>query len=95
MIKFLGQTVVEIATETENTERKFIARWAGHFDEKRYFRFNVDQGLQNIGLDEYKKKFAMEAATEEYLTHMAQRFRVRDCIQNLRLKQSVYIEDFA
>jgi predicted acylesterase/phospholipase RssA len=95
MIKFLSQTVVEIATETENTERRFIARWAGHFDENRYFRFNVDQGLQNIGLDEYKKKGAMEAATEGYLTHMAQKLRVRDCIQNLRLKQSVYIEDFA
>ena len=53
MIKFLGQTVVEIATETENTERKFIARWAGHFGGKRYFRFNVDQGLQNVGLEEY------------------------------------------
>jgi predicted acylesterase/phospholipase RssA len=95
MIKFLSQTVVEIATETENTERKFIARWAEHFDEKRYFRFNVDQGLQNIGLDEYKKKGAMEAATEGHLTHVAQKFRVRDCVRNLRLKQSVYIEDFA
>lgn len=95
IIKFLGQTVVEIATETENTERRFIVRWAKHFDEKRYYRFNVEQGLQSIGLDEYKKQGAMEAATESYLTHMAQKFRVRDCIQNLRLKQSVYIENFA
>lgn len=95
MIKFLGQTVVEIATETKNAERRFIARWAGHFDEKRYFRFSVDQGLQNIRLDEYKKKGAIEAATEGHLTHIAQKFRVRDCIQNLRLKQSVYIKDFA
>lgn len=95
IVKFLSQTVVNIATETENTERKFIARWAKHFDEKRYFRFNVDQGLQDIGLDEYKKKGAMEAATHGYITHPALRFRVRDCIQNLRLKQSVYIEDFA
>jgi predicted acylesterase/phospholipase RssA len=95
MIKFLSQTVVQIATETENTEKKFIARWAKHFDQKRYFRFNVEQGLQGIGLDEYKKKGDMEAATEGYLTHTAQKFRVRDCIQNLRLKQSVYIENFA
>jgi hypothetical protein len=47
VIKFLGQTVVEIATETENTEKRFITRWAKHFDEKRYFRFNVEQGLQS------------------------------------------------
>ncbi|OQE92658.1 hypothetical protein PENNAL_c0007G04566 [Penicillium nalgiovense] len=95
ILKFLGQTVVQIATETENTERRFIARWARLFDEKRYFRFNVEQGLQEIGLEEYMKKGAIEAATESYLTHMAQKFRVRDCIQNMQLKQSVYLEDFA
>lgn len=95
MIKFLGQTVVDIATETVNTEKKFVARWAGHFDSKRYFRFNVEQGLQDIGLDEYKRVGAMEAATSSYITDTAQKFRVRDCIHNLRLKQSVYIEDFA
>jgi hypothetical protein len=95
LIKFLGETVVQIATETESTEKKFIARYAKQFDEKRYFRFNVEQGLQEIGLDEYNKNGTMEAATEGYLTHMAQKFRVRDCIQNLKLKQSVYIENFA
>lgn len=94
LVRFLGQTVVDIATETENTEKKFIARWAKHFDENRYFRFNVDQGLQSIGLDEYNKKGAMEAATGGYLTHTAQKFRLRDCVQNLRLKDSVYIESF-
>jgi predicted acylesterase/phospholipase RssA len=49
MLKFLSKTLVGIATETENTERKFIARWAQHFDTKRYFRFNVEQGLQDVG----------------------------------------------
>jgi hypothetical protein len=95
IIKFLSQTAVQISTETENTEKKFVARWAQQFDNSRYFRFHVDQGLQNIGLHEHKKKGAMEAATESYLTHIAQKFRVRDCIQNLRLKQSKYIESFA
>lgn len=95
MIKLLSETVVRIATETEATEKKFIARWCKHFDEKRYFRFNVDQGLHNIGLDEYQKKGAIQAATEAYLVTTAQKFRVRDCIQNLRLKQSVYMEDFS
>jgi len=42
MLRFLSKTLVGIATETENTERKFIARWARHFDKKRYFRFNVE-----------------------------------------------------
>lgn len=95
MIKFLSQTVVDIATETEETERRFIAKWRKHYDEKRYFRFNVDQGLQNVGLDEWRQQGYMESVTERYLVNQAQRNRVRDCIANLRLKQSVYIMDFS
>ena len=95
MLKFLSKTLVGIATETTETEKKFIARWARHYDEKRYFRFNVDQGLQDVGLAEHKEQGRIEAATDEHLRHQTQKFRVRDCVQNLEQKQSVYIEDFA
>jgi predicted acylesterase/phospholipase RssA len=94
MIKFLSKTLVGIVTETENTERKVIARWCKHYDEKRYFRFNVDQGLQEVGLAEYKEQGTIESATDEYLRHTQQKFRARDCVQNLKQKQSVYIENF-
>jgi len=95
MLKFLSKTLVDITTQTENTEKKFIAKWRQHFDEKRYFRFNVDQGLQDVGLAECQEQGAIEAATDGYLDHQAQEFRVRDCIQNLELKHSVYISNFA
>lgn len=95
MIKFLSGTLVELATQTEKTEKRFIANWRQHFDEKRYFRFNVDQGLQNVGLAEYQEQGAIEAATDGYLDHQGQEFWVRDCIQNLKLKRSVYIENFS
>lgn len=95
MLKFLSKTLVEIAAETENTERKFIARWAQHFDKKRYFRFNVEQGLQNVGLAEYKEQGVIQSATDEYLRHTQQKSRVRDCVLSLRDKKSVYFETFA
>ncbi len=95
LLKFLSKTLVAIATETENTERKFIAKWRQHYDEKRYFRLNVEQGLQRVRLAEYEEQGAIEAATENYLNHQAQKFRVRDCVLNLRQKQSVYNETFA
>jgi predicted acylesterase/phospholipase RssA len=93
--KFLAESLVGIVTDTERTERKFIARWAEHYNEKRYFRFNVDQGLQGVGLAEYREQGKIEAVTDEYLRHPEQKFRARDCIQNLLQKQSVYIEDYA
>ncbi|KAI4599644.1 hypothetical protein KJ359_001741 [Pestalotiopsis sp. 9143b] len=78
MADYLAQTVVQIATETEATETKFIARWMKHFDEKRYFRLNVDQGLQDIGLVEYEKEGAIEAATDSYLGHADRKLREYD-----------------
>lgn len=95
MLGFLSKSLVGIATETEKTEQKFIARWAKHYDEKRFFRFNVDQGLQDVGLAEHKEQGRIEAVTDEYLRHQDRKSRVRDCMLNLGQKQSVYIEDFA
>jgi hypothetical protein len=82
-----GQGTPGSYTETENIVRKFIARWAQHFDNKRYFRFNVEQGLQDVGLAEYKEQGVIESATDEYLRHIQQKSRVRDCVLNLRQKQ--------
>jgi hypothetical protein len=91
----MSKTLVEIATETEKTAIMFIERWAQQFDENRYFRLNVHQGLQDVGLAEYQQQGTIEAATDEYLEHQEQRSRVRDCVLNLKQKQSVYIESFA
>ncbi|THX40566.1 FabD/lysophospholipase-like protein [Aureobasidium pullulans] len=91
---FLSSTVSQIATETEATDKKFIARWARHYDQKRYFRFNVEQGLQDVGLAEYQMEATIEAASDAYLDHTSQEYGVRDCIRNLSKKQSVYLEHF-
>ena len=95
LLKFLSKTLPELTTETEQTEKKFIAKWRQHYDSKRYFRFNVDQGLQDVGLAEYQEQGLIEAATEGYLSHQKVAFEVRDCIQNLESKQSVYLESFS
>lgn len=95
IFKFVSKTLPALATQTEHTEKRFIAKWRQQYDEKRYFRFNVDQGMQDVGLEEYQEQGLIEAATHGYLDHQAVAFQVRDCIQNLRLKQSVYMESFA
>ncbi|OJJ80607.1 uncharacterized protein ASPGLDRAFT_134498, partial [Aspergillus glaucus CBS 516.65] len=95
MLKFLSKTMVDLTTQTEQTEKRFIAKWRQHDDKKRYFRFNVDRGLQDVGLSEYQEQGLIEAATEGYLSHQAFKFQVRDCIHNLSSKQSVYMENFS
>ena len=87
---FLTKTVVDIATETEKTEAISISRWRGHFDERRYFRFNVDNGLQDVGLDEYNRKGLIKSVTQAYLTHQDRRFQIRDCVRQLVSKQGAY-----
>jgi hypothetical protein len=93
--EFLTETLLKMATETEATAAMFVARWREAYDKKRYFRFNVQLGLQSVGLDEYKAQGIVQATTDEYLDHIEQKFRVRDCIENLMLKESVCIEDFS
>jgi hypothetical protein len=95
MIKFLSKTLVAISTETERTADKFVSRWRHHFDKNRYFRFNVQQGLQDVGLAEYQEQGLIEEATEEYLMQQEQKSRMRECVSNLKQKESVYIPDFS
>ncbi|KAJ5993903.1 FabD/lysophospholipase-like protein [Penicillium sp. IBT 35674x] len=88
LLKFVSKTLPALTTQTEQTEKRFIAKWRQHYDSKRYFRFNVDQGLQDVGLAEYKDQGLIETATEGYLDHQAVEFRVRDCVENLKSKQN-------
>ncbi len=55
-LKMFSKTLKEIATETEKTADIFAKRNRGLFFQERYFRFNVDQGLQSVGLEEFKRE---------------------------------------
>ena len=90
--EFISETLVRIATETEKTAALFIKRWSGHYDDGRFFRFNVEQGLQNVGLAEHEKRGFIETVTEQYMTDTVQQSRVKKCVQNLREKQGVSVE---
>ncbi|CAG8358973.1 unnamed protein product [Penicillium salamii] len=87
IFKFLKETLTQIVTETEETERKFMARWALQYEQKRYFRFNVQQGLQDIGLEEHKKKATIASTTRGYLTHTTQKTGVRALVRNMEHKE--------
>lgn len=83
-------TLVSIATETEATARSFIDRWRSHYSEDRYFRFNVEQGLHDVGLVEYQYQGKIAAATQQYITDQSRVNSVASCANNLKQKQSTY-----
>jgi len=60
-------TLKALATETEKTARQFHQDMSNLDDEGRYYRFNVDRGLEEIGLEESKKKAEIAAATRLYI----------------------------
>jgi predicted acylesterase/phospholipase RssA len=91
--KFVSESIVKVATETSETEEMFSSRWRGHLD-TRYFRFNVEQGLQNLGLAEYQQLSLISAATDEYLESHKTGPRVRACVLNLRKKRCLYSSRF-
>jgi predicted acylesterase/phospholipase RssA len=84
---FLIKTLKNIATETERTAEDFAKQHRGLLDEERYFRYNVEQGLQGVGLAEYREQAKIEAATYAYLSNQEQKFSIRNSAKNLKIKQ--------
>ncbi|KAJ5917206.1 hypothetical protein N7466_010760 [Penicillium verhagenii] len=75
IIKFVRKTLVSLVTKPQSTERRFMARWINEAKENRLFRFNVEQGLQNVRMDDCSQRSLIENATQDYLHHSSQKAR--------------------
>jgi predicted acylesterase/phospholipase RssA len=90
-LKHLLETLQKEATETESTSEKFLARWRGHVEEGRCFRFNVHHGLEDVGLAEYTEEGLIRDATRTYLETRVTMGEVERCVKNLRMKECTYV----
>ena len=74
-LKQVGQTLIDIVTDTDEKAALF-ARVHPQFDReganRRYFRFQVAQGLESVGMAEHKKIKEMAAATQIYMENTDQ-----------------------
>lgn len=84
--KFLTKSLAKVATQTESTAHAVAVRWR-NLDNEPYFRFNVQQGLQDAGLAEWKHIGRLGAATEVYLETQDISPRVARCVDILRTKE--------
>lgn len=75
----------EIATGSEHTAEEFAREMRARPDsmECAYFRFNVENGLQNIGLEEWKLSKEISAATNRYLGSSAVVDELENCARGL------------
>lgn len=80
-------TLKELATETEKTAQRFHRDKSSLDDEGRYYRFNVDHGLEDIGLEESKKKAEIAAATRRYVESQGVFKQMKACANNLAVRE--------
>ncbi|KAI9783465.1 MAG: hypothetical protein M1816_001347 [Peltula sp. TS41687] len=79
----IGKTLVAIATETEQTAERFRQTNSHLDDTGRYYRFNVLRGLEDIGLEESKKKKDIASATRRYVVSQDVFKQMKACGNNL------------
>ena len=68
-IKPLFDKLKEMATDTEEIAREFAEeiKYKYGAEQKMYYRFNVQQGLEQVPLEEWKEMDRIKVATQDYL----------------------------
>ncbi len=79
----IGKTLTAIATETEQTAERFRRERSMLDSTSRYFRFNVSQGLEDIGLEEAEKVKEMAEATRRYVARQEVHKQMQVCVVNV------------
>ncbi|RDL31460.1 Uncharacterized protein BP5553_09669 [Venustampulla echinocandica] len=82
-----GKTRVAIATETEQTAERFLRDKSQLDKSGQYYRFNVDRGLEQIGLQESKKKKEIAAATRRYIGSQRVLNQMQACAGNVARRE--------
>lgn len=76
-------TLKEAATDTERIEKEFAQDHSELFENNRYFRFNVPDGLDKIGLEKVSKIDLIVNITQDYLARDVVHERIHTCAGSL------------
>ena len=85
-------TLKHLATETEKTENRFRMSHEGRKWSNLYFRFNVERGLEKIGLEEHNKRPELATATRIYLDTHDTRERIASFLETVLTPQEALSE---
>jgi hypothetical protein len=78
-VPHIGETLVAIATETEQTAERFRRARALLDSTGWYYRFNMVRGLEQVGLKEAGKVKEMAAATRRYISSQEMHRQMQAC----------------
>jgi hypothetical protein len=84
---FLYKRLRDTARMGEYMSKSFSWWWDGGIRSEKYFRFDVDDGLEDIGIREWDHDATIKEVTEKYLTDRTKIPEVEACVQKLQLKQ--------
>jgi hypothetical protein len=82
-LKDLAKKLAKIVTDTEEENELFRRKHQQLVDSHRLYRFNVQQGLAEVGLEEWKAKGLIAAHTNHYLTRSDTQRDVTACSNTL------------
>ncbi|KAK0623692.1 acyl transferase/acyl hydrolase/lysophospholipase [Immersiella caudata] len=87
ILKSVAEICAKIATDTKTIEATFrnVYAAAGKPLRERYFRFEVDQGLRGMGMEEWKKMSEVFSVTTTYLSDGARREAMGKCAATLAI----------
>ncbi|KAI9686366.1 MAG: hypothetical protein M1822_003711 [Bathelium mastoideum] len=87
----IAKKCAKIATDTEQAERTFRSNHASPNQRLhgRYFRFQVEQGLQGFGMDEWENMNRIWTVTTSYLDDSVRRNMLSQCGEKLAQPRSM------
>ncbi|KAI9673080.1 MAG: hypothetical protein M1829_004394 [Trizodia sp. TS-e1964] len=83
----IHEMLIAMATETEQTAEMFRRDKALLDNSGRYYRFNVERGLEEIGLEQSKKRNEIAAATRRYYNSQSIINQMNACARNATVKE--------
>jgi hypothetical protein len=78
------KAIIAIATDCEGTNQEMEKRFRRAQGSRLYFRFNVDQGLQNIRLDEWERLAEVSGHTSNYMKHQEVTHKLEGIVKVLK-----------
>ena len=80
-IKNIAKACVDLSTNTEHVHNQMFASASSHH--RMYYRFNVERGMESIGLQDWKASVRIGELTKSYLEENEMRMKKDKCVEDL------------